>query len=108
MGVTFDTVICTLENMTPDHCRILDGKFLPPDAHRNCSIINEYKNDGIVRRKRKAVIISDGLRIFKYDSILKAANEMGLNQPKVSRAVSCGYLYDNNRKKWSIKLEVEE
>ena len=99
MGTTFRTVICTLENMTPDHIRILDHKFLPPDPyHYGGGKVDERANgktekmiEGYKRLQCPVQLTSESGCVMIFPSFGEAAEYLGRQQPVISRAISDGY-----------------
>ena len=99
MGTTFRTVICTLENMTPDHCRILDHKFLPPDPYHNGGGVVDNRPDGKTqamldgykRLQCPVQLTSESGCVMIFPSFGEAAEYLGRQQPVISRAISDGY-----------------
>lgn len=100
MGTTFRTVICTLDNMTPDHCRILDHKFLPPDPYHNGGRIGTGERingktqkmlDGYKRLQCPVQLTSESGCVMIFPSFGEAAEYLGRQQPVISRAISDGY-----------------
>ena len=94
MGTTFRTVICTLENMTPDHIRILDGRFLAPEwsVHRPTKTAEELQASRIAGHTKlmmKIMVFRDGLT-YIAESQHDAAEYLGRKQPIISMALSRG------------------